>query len=97
MILLIGIIVILIMLCGAVVSTKAISKRSKDDATDEVYRDNYRYRNQYREDKEDAVNIDLPKEEEIEETAQQPIIDEVEEKQESEQKTVVAPGEDIKK
>lgn len=98
MVLLICIIIILIMLCGAVVSTKAVSGRNKNDSTDAVYRDNYRYRNQYREEKEDCIKVDLPDEEEqIEEPTVPQTTDELDEKQEAEQQPVIAPGEDIKK
>ena len=54
----IGSIILLILLCGVVVSTKAISKRGRNDQSDAVYRDNYRYRNQYREEKDDFVSIE---------------------------------------
>ena len=55
----IGSIILLILLCGVVVSTKAISKRGRNDQSDAVYRDNYRYRNQYREEKDDFVEVKI--------------------------------------
>ena len=60
----IGSIILLILLCSVAVSAKAISKRNRDDQSDAVYRDNYRYRNQYREDSDDSISIESSESEE---------------------------------
>ena len=78
----IGSIILLILLCGVVVSTKAISKRGRNDQSDAVYRDNYRYRNP---------------EEQTTESAENNVEEESEDNLNGESTTVIAPGEDIKK
>ena len=89
----IGSIILLILLCGVVVSTKAISKRGRNDQSDAVYRDNYRYRNQYREEKDDFVSIESSSPEEQTTESEE----ESEDNLNGESTTVIAPGEDIKK
>lgn len=94
----IGSIILLILLCGVVVSTKAISKRGRNDQSDAVYRDNYRYRNQYREEKDDFVSIESSSpEEQTTESAENNVEEESEDNLNGESTTVIAPGEDIKK
>ena len=94
----IGTIILLILLCGVVVSTKAISKRSKEDQSDAVYRDNYRYRDQYREEKDDSDSIELSlTEEQTVEFTENNAEDESEDNLSAESITVIAPGEDMKK
>ena len=86
------------MLCGVVVSTKAISKRDRNDQSDAVYRDNYRYRNQYREEKDDFVSIESSfPEEQTTESAENNVEEESEDNLNGESINVIAPGEDIKK
>ena len=94
----IGSIIQLILLCGVVDSTKAISKRGRNDQSDAVYRDNYRYRNQYREEKDDFVSIESSSpEEQTTESAENNVEEESEDNLNGESTTVIAPGEDIKK
>lgn len=94
----IGSIILLILLCGVVVSTKAISKRGRNNQSDAVYRDNYRYRNQYREEKDASVPIETSiTEEQMTESVVINVEEEPEENVNSEFTTVIAPGEDIKK
>ena len=89
----IGSIILLILLCGVVVSTKAISKRGRNDQSD-----NYRYRNQYREEKDDFVSIESSSpEEQTTESAENNVEEESEDNLNGESTTVIAPGEDIKK
>lgn len=94
----IGSIILLILLCSVVVSAKAISKRNRDDQSDAVYRDNYRYRNQYREDSDDSISIESS---ESEESTTESVKINMEEESEdyfsAKSTTVIAPGEDIKK
>lgn len=94
----IGSIILLILLCGVVVSTKAISKRGRSNQSDAVYRDNYRYRNQYREEKDDSVSIEssIIEEQAVESVEINPE-EESEDNLDAESITVIAPGEDIKK
>ena len=90
----IGSIILLILLCGVVVSTKAISKRGRNDQSDAVYRDNYRYR----EEKDDFVSIESSSpEEQTTESAENNVEEESEDNLNGESTTVIAPGEDIKK
>ena len=93
----IGSIILLILLCGVVVSTKAISKRDRNDQSDAVYRDNYRYRNQYREEKDDFISIESSPEEQTTESVENNVEEESEDNLNEEPTTVIAPGEDIKK
>ena len=94
----IGSIILLILLCGVVVSTKAISKRYRKDQSDAVYRDNYRYRNQYREEKDDFISIESSSpEEQTTESVENNVEEESEDNLNEEPTTVIAPGEDIKK
>ena len=94
----IGRIILLILLFVVVVSTKAISKRGRNDQSDAVYRDNYRYRNQYREEKDDFVSIESSSpEEQTTESAENNVEEESEDNLNGESTTVIAPGEDIKK
>ena len=96
----IGCVILLILFCGVVFSAKAISKRSGKDQSDAVYRDNYRYRNQCREEREDAAFTERAEPAETEEQTAEPAPhggEEEEEPAEQEEKTVTAPGEDIKK
>ncbi|MEE0252366.1 MAG: hypothetical protein UEE41_03090 [Acutalibacteraceae bacterium] len=98
MVIFIGSIILLILLCSVVVSAKAISKRNRDDQSDAVYRDNYRYRNQYGEDSDDSISIESS---ESEESTTESVKINMEEESEdyfsAESTTVIAPGEDIKK
>ena len=92
------VIILLILLCGVVVSTKAISKRDRNDQSDAVYRDNYRYRNQYREEKDDFISIESSSpEEQTTESVENNVEEESEDNLNEEPTTVIAPGEDIKK
>lgn len=92
----IGSIILLILLCGVVVSTKSISKRNRNDQSDAVYRDNYR--NQYREEKDDSVPIESSvTEEQTIESVDINTEEESEDNLDAEPTTVIAPGEDIKK
>ena len=85
----IGSIILLILLCGVVVSTKAISKRGRNDQSDAVYRDNYRYRNQYREEKDDFVSIESSSpEEQTTESAENNVEEESEDNLNGESTTV---------
>ena len=94
----IGSIILLILLCGVVVSTKAISKRDRNDQSDAVYRDNYRYRNQDREEKDDFISIESSSpEEQTTESVENNVEEESEDNLNEETTTVIAPGEDIKK
>ena len=94
----IGSIILLILLCSVAVSAKAISKRNRDDQSDAVYRDNYRYRNQYREDSDDSISIESSESEEsTTESVKFKMEEESEDYVSAESTTVIAPGEDIKK
>lgn len=94
----IGSIILLILLCGVVVSTKSISKRNRNDQSDAIYRDNYRYRNQYREEKDDSLPIESSvTEEQTIESVDINTEEESEDNLDVEPTTVIAPGEDIKK
>lgn len=93
----IGSIILLILLCGVVVSTKAISKRGNNDQSDAVYRDNYRYRNQYREEKDDFISTESSVTEEQTAESVENNVEESEDNLNEEPTTVIAPGEDIKK
>ena len=63
-----------------------------------MYRDNYRYRNQYREEKDDFVSIESSSpEEQTTESSENNVEEESEDNLNGESTTVIAPGEDIKK
>lgn len=63
-----------------------------------MYRDNYRYRNQYREEKDDFVSIESSAtEEQMTDSVENNVEEESEDNLNEEPTTVIAPGEDIKK
>ncbi len=91
----IGIVIMLILLCGVVVSVKAASKRGRNHNNDAVYRDNYRYR-QERNEQAEEKRLEFPVGEDTAEPANL-VQEEIEGEFEAEQNSVVAPGEDIPK
>ena len=79
----IGSIILLILLCGVVVSTKAISKRDRNDQSDA---------------KDDFISIESSSpEEQTTESVENNVEEESEDNLNEEPTTVIAPGEDIKK
>ncbi len=61
------VLIIMIFLCAAVVSAKAVFKSPKDNMADQVYRDNFHYRNEYQQECEEIESIDSSVGEELEE------------------------------